>query len=204
MWSLIVSPEDAGRMNLRSHARALVADMERDLGTRLEWVAIDHHNTDDAHIHMLIRGVRDDGKVLKLDRDYVSRGIRELSRELAERELGPRDEQEYLRTRGRSIDREYWTEIDRVLERKAGADRTVSYRHFQPYTEGARVKAQQEMERLAYLQKLGLAREIDDRTWWLAPEHEPELRKRQRDRDIIKTRARERMQQQSKEREIER
>ena len=47
-------------------------------------------------------------------------------------------------------------------------------------------------------------REIDDRTWWLAPEHEPELRRRQRDRDIIKTRARERMQQQSKEREIER
>jgi hypothetical protein len=60
------------------------------------------------------------------------------------------------------------------------------------------------MERLAYLQKLGLAREIDDRTWWLAPNHEAELRKRQRDRDIIKTRARERMQQQSKEREIER
>jgi type IV secretory pathway VirD2 relaxase len=204
MWSAIVSPEDADRMNLRGHARDLVAAMERDLGTQLEWIAIDHHNTDDAHVHLLIRGVRDDGKVLTLDRDYVSRGIRELSRELAERELGPRDEREYLRTRGRSIEREYWTEIDRALERKADTDRTVSYRHFQPYTDGAQVKAQQEMERLAYLQKLGLAREIDDRTWWLAPEHEPELRKRQRDRDIIKTRARERMQQQSKEREIER
>lgn len=191
-------------MNLRGHVRDLVAAMERDLGTQLESIAIDHHNTDDAHVHLLIRGVRDDGKVLTLDRDYVSRGIRELSRELAERELGPRDEREYLRTRGRSIEREYWTEIDRALERKADTDRTVSYRHFQPYTDGAQVKAQQEMERLAYLQKLGLAREIDDRTWWLAPEHEPELRKRQRDRDIIKTKARERMQQQSKEREIER
>ena len=71
MWSLIVSPEDAARMNLRGHARDLVAAIERDLGTRLEWIAIDHHNTDDAHVHMLIRGVRDDGKVLTLDRDYV-------------------------------------------------------------------------------------------------------------------------------------
>jgi type IV secretory pathway VirD2 relaxase len=204
MWSFIVSPEDAARMNLRGHTRDMVAAVERDLGTGLEWIAIDHHNTDDAHVHLLIRGVREDGKVLVLDRDYVSRGIREISRELAERELGPRDEREYLRTRGRSIEREYWTEIDRALERKADPDRTVSYRHFQPYTDGAQVKAQQEMERLAYLQKLGLARAIDDRTWWLAPEHESELRKRQRDRDIIKTRARERMQQHSKEREIER
>ena len=90
----VVADRIAGRCRadeFAQHARALVADMERDLGTQLEWIAIDHHNTDDAHIHMLIRGVRDDGKVLKLDRDYVSRGIRELSRELAERELGPRD-----------------------------------------------------------------------------------------------------------------
>ncbi len=110
MWSLIVSPEDAARMDLRGHVRDLVAEMERDLGTRLEWVAIDHHNTDNEHVHLLIRGVRDDGRTLTLDRDYVSRGIRELSRELAERELGPRDEQEYLQTRGR----EYRT---RILDR---------------------------------------------------------------------------------------
>ena len=124
---------------------------------------------------------------------------------MGERELGPRTESEYLTRRGQAVLANYWTEIDRALERRADSNRTVSYRHFQPYMDGARVKAQQEMERLAYLQKLGLAREIDERTWWLAPEHEPELRKRQRDRDIIKTRAHERMlQQQSKEREIER
>ncbi len=85
MWSLIISPEDGERIDLRQHARDLVAGMERDLGTRLEWVAIDHHNTDDAHIHLLIRGVRDDGQVLTLDRDYVRQGLRELSQELIER-----------------------------------------------------------------------------------------------------------------------
>ena len=71
--------------------RDLVAGMERDLGTRLEWVAIDHHNTDDEHVHLLIRGVREDGARSLLIATTCSRGIRELSRELAERELGPRD-----------------------------------------------------------------------------------------------------------------
>ena len=74
VWSLIISPEDAERMDLRQHVRDFVAGMERDLGTELEWAAIDHHNTDDEHVHLLIRGVRDDGRELTLDRDYISEG----------------------------------------------------------------------------------------------------------------------------------
>ena len=89
LWSFIISPEDAGRIDLRRHVRELVVGMERDLGTTLEWVAIDHHNTDDEHVHLLVRGIRSDGRVLALDREYVRRGIRELSQELIERELGP-------------------------------------------------------------------------------------------------------------------
>lgn len=204
MWSFIVSPEDSARIDLRGHVRELVAGMERDLGTRLEWVAIDHHNTDDAHVHLLVRGVREDGRVLEIDRDYVRRGVRELSQEIIERELGPRTERELLLARERVIDREQWTEIDRALERRADAERVVSYEDFQPYNEAARVRGEQEMERLQYLEKLGLARRIDERSWELAPEHEAELRRRQRERDIIKTRARERQRGRDAEREVER
>ena len=194
MWSFILSPEDVERIDLRGHVREFAAGMERDLGSALEWVAIDHHNTDDAHVHLLVRGVRDDGRVLTLDRDYVRRGLRELSQEIIERELGPRTEREALLARERAIEREQWTEIDRALKRRAGAERKVSYDHFQSYMEGARVRAEQEMERLQYLERLGLARRIDERSWELSPEHEPELRRRQRERDIIKSRARERQQ----------
>src|SRR2546423_12439686 len=35
MWRLIVSPEDASRLDLEQHARELVASIEHDLGTRL-------------------------------------------------------------------------------------------------------------------------------------------------------------------------
>jgi type IV secretory pathway VirD2 relaxase len=202
MWSFIISPEDAERIDLRRHARDFVAGMEQDLGTQLEWVAIDHHNTDNDHVHLLIRGIRDDGRDLILDRDYIHR-LSELSRELAERELGPRTEQEYLQTRARGIDREYWTEIDRALERRTGPDRVVSYENFEPFSDGAKVRAKQEMQRLAYLEKLGLARQIGERSWELAQEHEPELRRRQRENDILKTRARERQQKREREHEQE-
>jgi type IV secretory pathway VirD2 relaxase len=204
MWSFIVSPEDADRIDLRRHVRELVAGMEHDLGTRLEWVAIDHHNTDDAHVHLLVRGVREDGRALTLDRDYVRRGVRELSQEIIERELGPRTEREVLLARRRVIEREQWTEIDRTLARRAVADRVVSYEGLQPHSEAARVRAEQEMERLRYLEKLGLARRIDERSWELSPEHEAELRRRQRERDILKTRARQRARGREPEEERER
>jgi len=209
VWSFIVSPEDAEQIDLRRHVREFAAEMERDLGTRLEWVAIDHHNTDDAHVHLLVRGVRDDGRVLTLDRDYVRRGLRELSQEIIEWELGPRTEREAVLARERAIEREQWTEIDRALKRRAGVNRVVSYENFQPHTEGARVRAEQEMERLRFLERIGLARQIDEHTWELSPEHEPELRRRQREHDIIKSRAREREQERQEryrgtEREVER
>ena len=206
IWSLIVSPEDAELIDLKQHVRDLVAGMERDLGTRLEWVAIDHHNTDDEHVHLLIRGARDDGRPLTLDRDYVRRGIRELSEELIERELGPRLEHEVLLARGLVIDREQWTEIDRTLKRRAGIDRVVKYEDFQAYSDQARTRAEQDIARLEFLEKLGLARRVGDRSWELSAEHENELRSRQREHDIIKSRARERQRERgfNREPEIER
>ena len=137
-WKGNLSPEDAARLDLVAHTRALIAGMERDLGTRLEWVAIDHHNTDNPHVHLLLRGVREDGRELRLDRDYVSRGIRELSQALIERELGPRTEHEVLLARERVIEREQWTEIDRALVRRAGPERVLSYREVERSPERTR------------------------------------------------------------------
>src|ERR1700730_6629230 len=64
-----VSPEDAAEMaDLRAFTRELMADAERDLGTKLDWVAVDHWNTDNPHIHVLVRGQADDGKDLVISR----------------------------------------------------------------------------------------------------------------------------------------
>jgi type IV secretory pathway VirD2 relaxase len=138
MWRLIVSPEDADRLNLRDHVRELVGQMERDLETKLEWIAIDHHNTDDAHVHLLVRGVRDSGRPLEIDREYLRSGIRIRSQEIATRELGPRLEPDILRSRERAVRREQWTEIDRALQGKGDGNGLVSYDQLQPRGEGAR------------------------------------------------------------------
>ena len=204
MWSFIVSPEDAQRLDLRAHVRELAGAMERDLGTRLEWVAIDHHNTDDPHVHLLIRGIRQDGQTLEINREYLKRGVRELSQELAERELGPRLEREALAARERVIRREQWTEIDRALQRRAGADRVVGYGDVASLHEGARMRAEQEIERLRYLETLNLARRTGDATWELSERHESELRARQRATDIIKSRERQRQQERDAGLEVER
>jgi type IV secretory pathway VirD2 relaxase len=189
MWRFIVSPENANRLNLRDHVRELVGQMERDLGTRLEWVAIDHHNSDDAHVHLLVRGVREDGRPLEIDREYLRSGVRTRSQEIATRELGPRLEAEVLLARERAVRREQWTEIDRALEHRADANRVVSYENFQPRSEAARVRAEQEIDRLKFLSGLGVARQLDERTWQLSQDHERLLRARQRSIDVIKSRA---------------
>jgi type IV secretory pathway VirD2 relaxase len=192
LWRFIVSPEDADRLNLREHVRSLVGQMERDLGTKLEWAAIDHHNTDDAHVHLLVRGMRDNGRPLEINRDYLRSGLRVRSQELATKELGPRLEPEMLRARERAVRREQWTEIDRALQRKADQHGVVSYVDFQPRSESARIKAEQEIDRLQFLSGLGLARRVDDYSWQLDEKHERELRVKQRSNDVIKSRAHDR------------
>jgi hypothetical protein len=83
-----VSPEDATEMaDLRTFTRELMADAERDLNTRLDWVAVDHWNTDNPHVHVLVRGRADDGQDLVISRDYVSRGFRARAEERATLEL---------------------------------------------------------------------------------------------------------------------
>ena len=204
MWSLIISPEDAQHMDMQRHIRDFVTRMQQDLGTELEWVGIDHNDTDDKHVHLLIRGVRDNGQDLVLDREYISKGLRDISQELAEWELGPQTEQDYLRGRGRGIEKNYWSEVDRALERRAGDGRVIDYSTTPTYSPAGEVRIQQEKERLVYLEKLDLAKYLGGESWELSPDHEKKLREMQRDNDILKTRAAERKQEQQhgQEREI--
>jgi type IV secretory pathway VirD2 relaxase len=89
-----VSPEDATEMaDLRTFTRELMADAERDFDTKLDWVAVDHWNTDNPHVHVLVRGHADDGRDLVISRDYISRGFRARAEERVTLELGPRTEQ---------------------------------------------------------------------------------------------------------------
>ena len=103
-FRLIVSPEDADRLkDLKPEIRAFMAGVEEDLGTKLDWIAVDHHDTGQPHTHIVIRGRDAAGDHLVIDRNYLMRGLRErASRQLTER-LGPRRDLEILRQEARDV-----------------------------------------------------------------------------------------------------
>lgn len=190
MFRVIVSPENAEHMDLKQHAKDLVQQMEKDLKTRLQWIAIDHYNTAHPHVHILIRGKDELGQDLVMDRDYISQGIRNRSAELATTELGYRQEHEVIAARGRLVRQLVFTEIDRALMRRAEAG-TVTYSVAVPGSPGRAARELQEIRRLAFLETVGLASKTGSMSWKLSPDLEKTLREHQDRRNIIKTRAKE-------------
>jgi type IV secretory pathway VirD2 relaxase len=184
-FRFIVSPEDAEQLDdLRTYTRHLMARMEADLGTRLEWVAVDHWNTDNPHTHVVLRGKDDTGKDLIISRDYISEGMRHRASELATEWLGPRTELEIQRATQREVDQERWTGLDRTLQREA-VDGLV-----RPETLAEpRLQRQRQMliGRLQRLQRMGLATEQQPGTWAIHPDAEPTLRAMGERGDIIRT-----------------
>lgn len=184
-FRFIVSPEDAEQLeDLRTYARHLMARMEADLGSRLDWVAVDHWNTDNPHTHVVLRGKDDTGKDLIISQDYITRGMRERAAELATEWLGPRTELEIQRTLAREVEQERWTSLDRTLQREA-VDGLVKVERF----DDPRLQRQRLLlvGRLQRLQKMGLATETQPGTWVVHAEAEPTLRAMGERGDIIRT-----------------
>jgi type IV secretory pathway VirD2 relaxase len=189
MFKLIISPENSHRLDLKQHAKDLIQHAQKDLKTKLEWVAIDHHNTDRPHLHILIRGVDDRGKTLAIERDYLSHGFRHRSQEIATLSLGIRLNRDIVHERTRQIEREYVTELDRSILRKA-ENSIVNY-HI-PVSDNLLSRDQRllEIQRLKFLENLGLAEKVNAKAWELNDKLEISLHERQLSNDIIKSHAR--------------
>ena len=184
-FRVIVSPEAAEQLeDLRTYTRHLMGRMEADLGTRLDWVAVDHWNTDNPHTHVVLRGKDDTGKDLIISQDYITRGMRERAMELATEWLGPRTELEIQRTLAREVEQERWTSLDRTLQREA-VDGLVKIERFNdPKLQRQRLLL---VGRLQQLQRMGLATETQPGTWAVHAEAEPTLRAMGERGDIIRT-----------------
>ncbi|NRF84849.1 relaxase/mobilization nuclease and DUF3363 domain-containing protein [Burkholderia gladioli] len=185
-FRFIVSPEDAEQLDdLRTYTRHLMARMEADLGTRLEWVAVNHWNTDNPHTHVVLRGKDDTGKDLVISRDYIAEGMRRRASELATEWLGPRTELEMQRAMLREVDQERWTGLDRTLQREAGDDGLVRVERFSE----PRLQRQGQVliGRLQHLQRMGLASESQPGAWAVHADAEPTLRAMGERGDIVRT-----------------
>lgn len=187
-FRFIVSPEDAGQMeDLRAFTRDLMGQAERDLGTRLDWVGVDHWNTDNPHIHVLVRGRAEDGSDLVISRDYISRGLRGRAEQLVELELGPRTAREIAAGLDAEIKAERWTGLDRALRALADDQGGVAdLRPGAPEPHDAELRRRL-IGRAQTLERLGLAERQAPAVWSLKPRLEQTLREMADRGDIIRT-----------------
>jgi hypothetical protein len=154
-FRLIISAEDGPALgDLRPFIREVMVNLDARLGTRLEWVAVDHHDTDNPHSHVLIRGKRGDGQDLFIPSRLISSGIREHAQEVVTRVLGPRLGVDLAREREREIREVGVTTLDRELKARLRRD-------------GGDVSRPDLVARLEQLERWGLAAHSSD-GWRLA------------------------------------
>jgi type IV secretory pathway VirD2 relaxase len=184
-FRFIVSPEDAVDMeDLKSFSRDLMGQMEKDLGTTLDWVGVDHWNTDNPHVHILLRGRTDDGQDLVISRDYIKEGMRARAEGLVTQELGPRTDLDIRHHLERQVEAERWTQLDRQLARDGGRGGIID---MAPPAEGHPDKFHAlKIGRLHKLEALGLAEQVGPGQWIIGDEAEATLRALGERGDIIK------------------
>jgi type IV secretory pathway VirD2 relaxase len=182
-FRLIVSPEDARELELTDYVRRYMGRVEADLGCKLHWAAVNHHDTDNPHAHIVIRGLDENGREVRLDRAYISNGLRWRAQEIATEELGPRPERDRHQQLGREVTHDRFTNLDRELARQArGNEWELSQEAARP----GRPDASLLLGRVQHLERLGLAVRQSSTTWELASGWEKQLRELGERGDIIK------------------
>ncbi|ENY82811.1 relaxase/mobilization nuclease RlxS [Sphingopyxis sp. MC1] len=185
-FRFIVSAEDGAEYaDLKPYVRRLMTQAEHDLGTKLDWVAVDHFNTDQPHTHIMLRGVDDRGENLIIAREYIAHGFRERAAELATLDLGPRTDREIQERLRHDVEQERLTAIDRRLLRRMDAERVVTAASNDPFQQSVTAG------RLRKLGAMGLAEDLGHGRWRLDDGIEDTLRQMGERGDIIRTMQRE-------------
>jgi type IV secretory pathway VirD2 relaxase len=196
LWKLIVSPEFGDRVDLTLLARDLMRCMEEDLGTELEWAAVEHHNTEHPHVHIALRGRSNDRRGLHLNRQYIQYQIREIAGDLCTRQLGYRTELDAEEAERREIAAGRLTSLDRRIARSAVQINPDDERAYfvvvrNPLRavsdERAPLRVQHEASRLAVLQRMGLAESVGPNTWRVRRDFDQILRAMQQTTDRQRT-----------------
>ncbi|CAN0396395.1 unnamed protein product, partial [Scytosiphon promiscuus] len=184
-FRIIVSPEDGARMgDLKQATRELMARMERDVGRRLDWVAVDHHNTGHPHTHIVVRGRDARMKDVVIARDYLTKGLREAAEELATQRLGPRRTLEIAGARQKQVDQDRWTGLDSEIETRL---ENGAFRLGDASSSKERFDRSLRFARIRHLESLGLAEQDGTLSWRMKQGWQEQLKRRARRGDIIRT-----------------
>jgi type IV secretory pathway VirD2 relaxase len=187
-FRFIVAPEDAADMaDMRSFTRDLMKQVESDLDTMLDWIAVDHHNTGHPHTHVIVRGVLDDGRILNIAGDYIAHGVRHRAQELVTLELGQQSELDVAEKLRHEVEAERLTRLDKMLIAESHEHGIIDLRPDASDSYTVQANRHFLIDRAKRLEKYGLADEIDTGRWTIRDDAEQTLRALGERGDIIKT-----------------
>lgn len=187
-FRFIVAPEDAAELgDLKRFTRDLMQHIESDLGTKLDWIAVDHHNTGHPHSHILVRGVLDDGRILNIAGDYIAHGIRHRASELMTLELGPQTEVELQNKLRHEVDADRLTRLDRMMIAEQREHGVLDLRPDAGESYLVRTNRHVLIDRVKRLESFGIAEEIEPGRWSIAERAESTLRAMGEREDILRT-----------------
>jgi type IV secretory pathway VirD2 relaxase len=187
-FRFIVAPEDSNEMtDLKRFTRDLMRQVEKDLETRLDWIAIDHYNTGHPHTHIIVRGVLEDGGVLNIAGDYIAHGIRYRASELVTLELGHQSELELQAKLKTEVEAERWTRLDKMLVTEQAERGVIDLRPEEGVTYAFRENRAVMIGRVKFLERYGLSSERETGQWMISDRAEVTLKELSDRNDIIKT-----------------
>lgn len=113
-FRLIISAEHGDKIeDMDAYVRDVMEKVSLDLKEpNLEWVAVNHYDTDQPHSHVMMRGKRANGRDLVMPRSYVSHGLRERAQEQAQATLGDSSRSDAERGLFTRSTANRWTDID--------------------------------------------------------------------------------------------
>jgi type IV secretory pathway VirD2 relaxase len=181
-FRFIVSPED--EVDLTTFTRQLMRQVEQDLSVKLQWGAVNHYNTDNPHVHVVVRGVDRAGREVWIDRAYITERMRWQAQYLLTNDLGPRPQHEIERQLDREITQERLTGVDRRLAKAVSPDQTTDIARL------ALVASPEERRRLVgrlqALETMQLASRTEAGAWRLDANWQDALRELGERGDIIR------------------
>jgi type IV secretory pathway VirD2 relaxase len=193
-FRIILAAENGSRLDdLKRYTRAVMARAELALGTRLEWTAVDHWDTDNPHTHIILRGRRRDGSDLVIPREYVKHGFRSAARDVATERLGERSREDERLALQREARAHRPTRLDPMIADQLDGDGQIRIAHLKAPS-GAPELSDALRARAHELKALGLAQEVRRNVLRFEPGWRDQLKAMELHLDIRKSLMQERAQ----------
>jgi hypothetical protein len=187
-FRIILSPENGQAIgDLAGYTREVMARAEAELARPLQWIAVNHWDTDNPHTHIVLRGRDGAGKPLSLPDNFIKHRVREIARDAATERLGARTPSDQRRALDREVRAHRPIRLDQRIAARLDPAGRVRMAQLGDGAGGPEIVAAMKT-RLVELSRLGLAQEGHRGEFTLVPDWQARLRALEQHIDIRRSR----------------